>query len=81
MKIENINEIQSLIYERDYLKQALSALNGKEVNLVVEINSRAERYPIPMHGSVNVSTKKYLGALKKDVTSRISEIDEKLKEM
>ena len=34
MKIENINEIQSLIYERDYLKQALSALNGKEVNII-----------------------------------------------
>ena len=83
MKLENIEKVNRLIYELDNLKNTLKVLNGDDVKLTLTSYSVCER----SHGFISsqedkigfeLSNKKYLEPIKKDVQNKIKQIENEL---
>lgn len=83
MKLENIEKVQSLIYELDNLKYTLKVLNGDDVKLKVTSYSVCQLphgFISPQEDKIgfNLSNKKYLEPIKKDIQNKIKQIENEL---
>lgn len=83
MRIENIEKVQMLICKLDNLKHTLKVLNGDDVKLTVTSHSVCQR----AHGFISsqedeigfeLSNKKYLEPIKKDIQNKIKQIENEL---
>lgn len=83
MKLENIEKVNRLIYELDNLKHTLKVLNGDDVKLTLTSYSVCERshgFISPQEDKIGfeLSNKKYLEPIKKDIQNKIKQIENEL---
>lgn len=83
MKLENIEKVQRLTYKLDNLKHTLKVLNGDDVKLTLtsySVRKLPHEFISPQEDKIGfeLSNKKYLEPIKKDIQNKIKQIENEL---